>query len=299
MRVRIVALALTLVLVAACGDGDEVVTSDDPRSSQQTQTAGTAAQRYAATATVLESPDHGPQLCAGTLDSYPPQCGGPDIIGWDWDVVAEKESASGTTWGTYTVVGTWDGEALTLTLTEAPSEPVWPEPPDDRDRFASPCPEPAAGWQVVDPATATDAALQDAIEHAKAQPDVGGVWLDQSINTAAGREPVDELAMNDPGRLILNVTFTGDLERHEEELRQRWGGALCVSEAAASRADLEVIRREVEDEVGEAMTYSSIDEVRGRIEIGVHVDEGLQDWFDERYGEGVVLVGGILRPVGR
>ena len=292
--VRIVALALTLVLVAACGDGDEVVTSDDPRSSQPAP-APAEGQRYTATGTVLESPEHGPQLCAGVQDSYPPQCGGPDIMGWDWDAVSGEESASGTTWGEYTVVGTWDGAALTLT--EPPSAPRRDDAPDGADRFATPCPEPAGGWQVVDEATATDAAMQEAIEHARAQPDVAGVWVDQSINPDAGREPVDEEAMNDPGRLVLNVTFTGDLERHETELRQRWGGALCVSEAPASMADLEVIRREVEEEVGEAMTSSSIDEVRGRVEIGVYVDDGLQARFDERYGEGVVLVGSFLRPV--
>lgn len=216
--VRIVALALTLVLVAACGDGDEVVTSDDPRSSQP---APTGEQRYRATGTVLESPEHGPQLCAGVQDSYPPQCGGPDIIGWDWDDVPAEESANGTTWGDYTLVGTWDGSSLTLT--EPPSEPRRDEAPDDADRFATPCPEPAGGWQVVDEATATDAAMQAAIEHARAQPDVGGVWVDQSINPDAGREPVDEEAMNDPGRLVLDVTFTGDVERHEAELRQRCG----------------------------------------------------------------------------
>lgn len=293
---RIVALALTLVLLAACGEGDEVVTSGGRRPSQPaSQPAGD--QRYTATATVLESPDHGPQLCAGVETSHPPQCGGPDIIGWDWDEAAEKETAGGTTWGEYTVVGTWDGTALTLI--EPPSAPRPDEAPDDADRFATPCPEPPGGWHVADGATATDAAMQEAIEHARAQPDVAGVWLDQSINPDAGRDPVEEEAMNDPGRLVLNVAFTGDLERHEDELRQRWGGALCVSEAPASVADLEVIRREVQEEVGDAMTYSSIDEVRGRVEIGVYVDDGLQARFDDRYGEGVVRVDAFLRPIGR
>lgn len=295
--VRIVALALTLVVLAACGGGDEVVTSDDPRPSTTSPLASaTPGQRYTATATVLESPEHGPQLCAGTQDSYPPQCGGPDIVGWDWDDVPVKESANGTTWGDYTVVGTWDGTALTLT--EPPTEPGWDEPPDDADRLATRCPAPEGGWQVVDRATATDAGMQAAIEHARSQPDVGGVWVEQSINPASREAQPDETAMNDPTRLVLNVTFTGDLERHEDELRARWGGALCVSGAAASMADLEVIRREVEEEVGRRMTYSSIDEVTGRIEVGVYADDGLQARFDERYGEGVVLVGPMLRPVG-
>ncbi|HEU5084989.1 MAG TPA: hypothetical protein VFU14_16730 [Acidimicrobiales bacterium] len=293
--VRIVALALALFLAAACDGGDEVVSSDDPRPSQTSSGAGADGTRYAATGTVLESPQHGPQLCSEVEESYPPQCGGLDIIGWDWDAAPGAESASGTTWGEYTVVGTWDGEALTLT--EPPGEPER-RGPDDADRFATPCPEPDGGWQVVDPATATDEAMQAAIDHARAQPDIGGVWLDQSINPAAREEPIDEGAMNDPTRVVLNVTFTGDLERHEADLRQRWGGPLCVSEAPASIADLEAIREEVQAEVGERMTYSSVDEVRGRIEIGVHIDDqGFQARFDERYGESVVVVGATLRPV--
>lgn len=290
---RIVALALTLALAAACGGGDEVVSSDEPRPSQSASPP--AGQRYTATATVLESPDHGPQLCAGTLDSYPPQCGGPDIVGWDWDAVPEKESASGTTWGTYTVVGTWDGTALTLT--EPPGEPRWDEAPDDRDRFATPCPEPDGGWQVVDPETATDEAMQAAMDHARGQPDFAGAWVDQSVNPAAGREPVDEMAMNDPTRLVLNLRFTRDLDRYEAEVRERWGGALCVSQARASMSELAAIRREVEEELARRMTHSSIDEVTGRIEVGVYADDGLQARFDDAYGQGVVFVGALLRPV--
>lgn len=315
---RIVALTLTLVLLAACGGDGQVVTSDDPRPSRtspptapaaddpapSTSAPGGAApadppaeeQRYTATAIVLESPAHGPQLClGGVAESYPPQCGGPDLVGWDWDQVPGEESANGTTWGTYTVVGTWDGRALTLT--QPPSEPQPPEPSHDEDRFATPCPEPEGGWQVVDPSRTDDAAMQEAIGHANAQPDVGGVWLDQSINPAAREEPIDEERMNDPSKLVLNASFTGDLARHEAALREWWGGPLCVSEARFSRGELEDVRREVEAEVGDRMTYSALDEVRGRVEIGVQVDDGLQQRMDERYGDGVVVVDAALRPV--
>lgn len=295
---RIVALALTLVLLAACGgEGDEVVTSDEPRPSEPADDRPAGEQRYTVTTTVLESPQHGPQLCLGGVqDSYPPQCGGPDVVGWDWEQVPAKESASGTTWGDYTVVGTWDGERFRLT--EPPTEPTPVDPPADDDRFATPCPEPDGGWQVVDPATATDAAMQAAIEYAEAQPDVGGVWLDQSINPASRQDQPDEGAMNDPARLVLNITFTGDLARHEAAIRERWGGPLCVSEAAESMPELERIRAEVEEELAGEYLHSSIDVVRGRVEIGVIADDGsLQRRFDERHGDGVVLVGSALQPV--
>jgi hypothetical protein len=49
------------------------------------------------------------------MESYPPQCSGPDILGWDWAAVDGEESASGVTWGAYAVQGTWDGERFTVT----------------------------------------------------------------------------------------------------------------------------------------------------------------------------------------
>ena len=55
-------------------------------------------RRYAAEAMVLESPEHGPELClGGVLESLPPQCGGPDVIGWDWAAVEDEQSMNGTT----------------------------------------------------------------------------------------------------------------------------------------------------------------------------------------------------------
>jgi hypothetical protein len=83
-----------------------------------------------AVAAVLQEGDGPPELClAGVAESFPPQCGGPEIVGWDWDAV-ESESAQDTTWGEYEVEGTWDGE--TFHLTEAVAAPAeWPEPPDD------------------------------------------------------------------------------------------------------------------------------------------------------------------------
>ena len=66
--------------------------------------------------TVLEVDGEAPQLCLGAvMESYPPQCSGPEVVGWDWTTADGHESASGVTWGTYAVQGTWDGERLTVT----------------------------------------------------------------------------------------------------------------------------------------------------------------------------------------
>jgi hypothetical protein len=103
-RSTIIAVAALLGLAGCGSDSDTDTGGDDgPR-------------RYDATATVLERPGDLPELCEGAIaESYPPQCSGKPIVGWDWNDVDGETSASGTTWGEYHVVGTWDGEQLTLT----------------------------------------------------------------------------------------------------------------------------------------------------------------------------------------
>jgi hypothetical protein len=288
--------ALSLLVSASCSDDADVATDTDGGTSAPDDT-DPAMTVYETTTTVLESPDHGPQLClGGVAESYPPQCGGPDIEGWDWSAV-EAESASGTTWGSYSLTGTWDGETFSL------AGPVGP--PDDSGQganqggptdFPTPCEEPDGGWQVVDEATATDAGLEEAQRYAQSQPDFAGLWVDQSINPAAGDGPTDELAMNDPTKLVLNVRFTGDLDGHETELRQRFGGPLCVSEAERTEAELRTIQDEVFEELDGH--YASTDIIGGVVQIGVVVAEpDVQAELDDTYGEGVVELLGALRPV--
>lgn len=280
----IVAVVPVVFALAACGDAGETVTAT---------TEPDPGQRYRATATVLEAPDHGPQLClGGVAESYPPQCGGPDVVGWDWDDVEGGESAAGTTWGTWEVVGTFDGERFTLT--EPPGEPrdagaVDVGAPD----FTTPCDEPEGGWAVVRPATATEQGREAAISYAGTRPDHAGTWIDQRSDDPA----VDAgLPPDDPARIILNVRFTGDLERHEAELRQRWGGALCVLGAERSIAELEAIRDELQSEL--EPLGSGVSEVANRVELQLAVvDDDLRAELDERYGEGVVSVHGRLEPV--
>ena len=66
--------------------------------------------------TVLQVAGEPVSFClGGVAESYPPQCTGPGIVGWDWASVDGQESASGVTWGTYAVQGNWDGERMTVT----------------------------------------------------------------------------------------------------------------------------------------------------------------------------------------
>lgn len=252
--------------------------------------------RYRVLATVLESPEHGPQLCHAVATSLPPQCGGPDIIGWDWDGL-EHESAGGTRWGDYLVTGEWDATMETFTLTEPPLDadeaPESERPEGWEPNFATPCPEPAGGWRPLDPAKATYEAMDRAISAARAEPDFAGAWLDQSYLTEPGTAESDA---NDPQRLVLNLRFTGDLQRHEAQIRAIWGGALCVSPAARSLADLEGIRQEVTSQLGQLS--STVDEMTGTVRVTVMVaTETEQAQLDTRYGSGVVLLTGWLRPI--
>lgn len=293
-RSTVLGVTCLSALVAACGQQSPTTTSGGSTSGPS--------QRYTATAMVLESPDHGPQLClGGVAESLPPQCGGPDIAGWDWNEADDYETRSGTTWGSYTVVGTYDGE--TFTLTEPPRPPEGPEGPgDDGARFQSPCEEPEGGWTVVDEATATPEAMDAAIAHAAQQPDHAGTWVDQSINPAMDEDadlaPEDrEAAANDPRKLVLNFRFTGDLERHEAEIREIWGGALCVSLAEHTESELRDIQRQLTEEHSDVVLTAGVDVVTGHVDLRVILDEGeLQRELDERYGEGLVRVRSALQP---
>ncbi|MCJ1711930.1 hypothetical protein MT344_12170 [Clavibacter michiganensis subsp. phaseoli] len=101
------------------------------------------ADELTARAFVLDGGD-GAELCLGGVgESLPPVCGGPPIVGWDWADVEDEESQSGSTWGDYEVVGTWDGTSFTLTRAPESYDPRAPS-------TEAPLPEPTPG----DPADA-------------------------------------------------------------------------------------------------------------------------------------------------
>lgn len=283
-------VVLAAIAVPSCGSGSQ------GESAEQIE--------YSASATVLASPSHGPQLCLGGVAlSLPPQCGGPDIVGWDWNTVAGEETANGTTWGDYKVTGTFDGRRLTLTRNPEPPDPSKPTP---NDYFATPCPPPKGGWTVTDEARLSDEASEEASAYARSQATFGGTWVDSSINPAwrSGSYSYDEataMELGNPRKFVLNFLFTKDVGRHRAALRQLWGGPLCVAETVRTSAELRRIQEDLEDELGRddspiLMAYA--DEVHGVVRVEVTVaDPLLQASLDERYGEGVVVLSGALSPV--
>lgn len=245
--------------------------------------------RYQAVAFVLEDASHGPQMCGYVLESYPPQCAGPDLVGWSWAGV-KHESAEQTRWGTYRITGRFDGTKFTVTeVADRGAPPRAARAPAERgDR--TPCPEPPGGWQPIDPARATDAAMQAASALAQSSPDYGGSWIDQ------GR--VTEATANDPGKFILNVSFTGDVAGHTTRLRAVWGGALCVSKVRYSEAQLVAIQREVMQMRSLRGSSLDIDVYTNRVTVEPWVAwERQQKELDARYGAGAVVLTGRLRPI--
>ena len=268
-------LVLALALVAGCGGEERLSAPQD---------------LHEGTATVLESPEHGPELCVGgQADSLPPQCGGVPLVGWDWAAVDGEERVRGTTWGAYTVVGRYDGEVLEVVDVRPP------KPPDRRQvDLSTPCDEPDGGWPV-DAARSSEDALQDAARVARAEPDFAAFWVDHQA-------PPDESGVG--AHTVLNVAFTGDLPRHEQDLRAVWGGALCVVEHPRSLAELQRAQDElvggVAAELGLTMTHAGVDEPGGVVDLGVvAATDEQRAALAERYGDGVVVLQPGLVPVER
>ncbi len=146
---------IALLTVAGCARTGE---PGGPAADQDTRPdASLVSEDYAGpfrtVVGVLENAEHGPQLCYMVQDSYPPQCEGPDIVGWDWPAV-EAESASGTTWGNYRITGIWDGARFTLT--ESATAGTGTSYPDGGYDFSAPCPEPSGGWPALPADLAAD-----------------------------------------------------------------------------------------------------------------------------------------------
>lgn len=255
-------------------------------------TGGDVPTVYEADGLVLDEPGRGPTLCLGAVaDSLPPQCEGVPIVGWDWSSVDDEESQAGTTWGSFHVVGTYDGAAFAV-LGAGPPRPPERSPGDPVD---VPCPEPEGGWSAPDPARATEDDLQGVMRAAESEPDSAGFWIDY-VEEPPGEGPVE------PGGIIAVAAFTGDLERHTAEIAQLWGGPLCVVQHERTYDELRRIQRELGEgaaaELGLEPTWSSVDIQTNVVELGVIVaGAAARAAVEARYGEGTVVLRPALVPV--
>jgi hypothetical protein len=79
------------------------------------------------------SPDGSRGVCLGPVaESYPPQCSGLPLAGWDWaDHPEDVDRGSDLRFGTFAVTGTFDGTTLTYqsAVPGAVYDPMpWPQP---------------------------------------------------------------------------------------------------------------------------------------------------------------------------
>ncbi len=105
-----------LLALAACSDGGGSGADETP--------TGDEAVVYQGRILVLQQEEHeSAGMCTIVAESYPPQCEGIPVVGWDWEV-GGHEDVAGTRWGSYIVTGTYDGEAFTLTEEAEPVDDV-------------------------------------------------------------------------------------------------------------------------------------------------------------------------------
>lgn len=266
----------------AAADSPDAPPTAVPAASGPVQTRGLA--------TVLDAGD-GPQLCLGAVaESFPPQCSGLPIAGWDWARAGEGmggggfEEANGVRWGSYHLTGTFDG--TTFTVSDSIPAALYDAMSTEPEAIpGTPCPEPEGGWAPVDPAKTTPEAMDAAFNTALGLEGYAGAWMDQSQDPAAA---------NDPAKVIINVAVTGDTEEAERRLREVWGGSLCVSQAHYTEAELNELSIELQERLPGILTTSGGQDVV-RVDV-VHDDGSLQAWVDEEYGDGVVEVTSALVP---
>lgn len=293
---------LALVL-AACGTQtavDDAGTGSEPSAVAEAPTeVPSATGKVTGLGLVIDDwGDAGPELCLGPVaESYPPQCGGIPMRGWDWSQVEGFDTVGKVRFGTYAVTGTFDGTTFTVTdepVLGALYDPMAVE--DPAEHFATRCPEPDGGWRVVDPDLASDRALEEVARAAMGLPGYAAWWLDPLTLPDAGATPDAPAAGSDPEgstAAVVNVLVTEDTEGAEAALREVWGGPLCVSEAERTEAEIRAVAEEVTSLPGISAAAPDLDRVR----VDVTFDDGsIQAYLDERFGEGVVTVFSALRP---
>jgi hypothetical protein len=247
---------------------------------------------------VVETPQHGPLLCLGGLAaSLPPQGSGPAISNWDWTTVSGYTILSATTWGAYTLIGTYDGHRFTMTRPPQSlvASATTRDEERDRDRLRAPCPDPPGGWRVLDPSRTSDEALSRVVQAAQALEGYADVWLDQSRHPLFHRsdeEAAQRMAADWQTHIVI-VAVTGDTAVARAKLREFWGGPLCVTKARHTAAELMRVREELTRTAGLLALGHFLDHVDLQV---IHDDGSLQRALDARYGAGLVAVSSALKP---
>lgn len=287
IAVTLAVLALAAAAAAACAEPAVEVSMPAPSAQPGEGVLVPAGYdgRYRATFTVLENPQHGPQLCQTVGDSDPPTCEGPDVLGWAWTGL-DATSRRGTTYGEFVVTGTWDGASLTLTETPPRAGDADRQIDDSvQSQPGTQCASPEDGWPAepwagaADPALAQDQLLYETEQAARAVAGYGGLWLDRQPDVA-----------------IVNISTTGDSTSMTDAVRAVYSGPLCVSRAALA----ETTRLRMQDDLsGEPnVLYSRPDPLTGTLKVvAMAATTEFQQQCDAEYGPGAVVLIGLLEPI--
>lgn len=297
-------LLLPLAVVALCGPlvacGSETAAPEPPSAGSGTPAALPTAVPVPAgevttrgPVTVLDDGD-GPELClGGVLESYPPQCGGPALVGWDWaDHDGDHEQARGTRWGEFVVTGAFDGD--TFTVREVVPGSGYDAPPSPDDDFETACPEPDGGW-VVDPDRVSETDYEAAMQAAGRLDDYAGSFVDTSRDPRTPEQVDQDFAAgnDDAAWWIVNVAVTGDPAAAEAAIREVWGGGVCVTTADVTYRELRRIQHAVT--AARVPGFLGSGSEADAVELGVvHDDGSIQAWADDQFGEDRVVVRSAL-----
>ena len=187
------------------------------------------------------------------------------------------------------------GASFTVIRVDPPPPVSRPSAERFKDAPRPACPEPAGGWEVPDPSRRSERYLEPVTRAARAQPDFAGLWISYLA-------PMGDNVAEDPGEFVLNVAFTGDLARHQAQLRPRWGGRLCVTRQQRSYRELLQIQRQLQGaagkELGLRVLGTSIDESANAVDLQVVVlEEQPRAALEARYGAGAVQATAALTPL--
>ncbi|CAN5455237.1 hypothetical protein BH09ACT4_BH09ACT4_16930 [soil metagenome] len=115
---HVLAVLGSLVLLAGCAASPGSAGGGSAGGDSNTGSIGAtiaAPGDVAGQGTVIQIGDAAPQFCLGPVaESYPPQCSGIAMSGWDWATVDGEETSGDVTWGTYALTGGWDGTTFSV-----------------------------------------------------------------------------------------------------------------------------------------------------------------------------------------
>lgn len=285
MRAGALLVGALVMSTGGCGEASSGGTAAPEAPVASPTVVPGASGTVATSQQVLVSDDgSGVRMCSSGISDLvgPPTCDAYTVTGWDWEGVPDSEVQDGVRWGSYRVVGTFDGSTFAV------EEATRPDPEPDEWDFEIPCPTPEGGWRVADPGRTTQDAM---LGIGRLEEEVPGFAM-VAVSTSSG-----EPGPRDPLDTVVSLYVAGDPAAAETIVRRSWGGMLCVTEVEHSHAELARIQKQLLDVPGMSEVGSGNPD--NQVELTVFHDDGsIQRWADQEYGEGVVVVESILQPVG-